>query len=71
MIVSSHNNTLLRMGADPPYRGRKLAVATAMVGLDAYENIVDGFYTKLDAGMVHSIVIQPPKFLDTCQEEDQ
>ncbi|KAL7542638.1 hypothetical protein ACHAXR_011968 [Thalassiosira sp. AJA248-18] len=41
MIVASHNNTLTRMGCDPPIRGRKLNVSTIMVSADAYTKMFD------------------------------
>jgi hypothetical protein len=63
LLVSSHNstlthstnNTLTRMGCDPPSRGRKVNVATIMVTHDGYEEIVNSFYSQLDAGMTSGI----------------
>ena len=70
MIVSSHNNTLVRMGSDPPYKGRKLMVATAMVGSDAYNFIVDAYHEKLNAGSTSSIrIIRANQFWGACENQ--
>ena len=62
MINSSYNNTLFRMGADPPHRGRKVNIAATMVGFEHYERIVDSFFSN-DSGL-HTVIetIQPIQF---------
>lgn len=55
MILSSYNETLQRMGCDPPLRGRKSSVANIMVTSTAYDELVSGFYSNRDAG-VKSII---------------
>jgi hypothetical protein len=55
LVVSSHNETLTRMGAEPPWRGRKVMAATLMASSEAYEEMVTQFYTQLDDRMPSSI----------------
>ena len=73
LIVSSNNSTMYRMGVDPPQRGRKLSVATCMVSLDAYDQMVDAHYSQLDVGLNSTVSILQPIFSnDSCYEsEDQ
>jgi hypothetical protein len=71
LIVSSHNATLFRMGVDPPHRGRKVTVATSMVTLDAYEQMVDAHFSQLDFGLNSTLAILQPNFSnDLCEESD-
>jgi hypothetical protein len=68
LIVSSHNETMHRMGVDPPHRGRKLSVVTAMTSADAYEQMIDAYYTQLDFGLTSSLAILQPNFShDSCE----
>ena len=68
LIVSSHNETMHRMGVDCPHRGRKLSVATAMTSADAYEQMNDAYYTQLDFGLTSSLAILQPTFNhDSCE----
>lgn len=68
MIVASHNSTLYRMGAEPPYRGRQVNISTLMIGADSYDHMVDAYYSNLDYGMDSTISIVQPEFAsDTCQ----
>ncbi|KAL9181115.1 hypothetical protein ACHAXT_009920 [Thalassiosira profunda] len=69
VIVSSHNDTLTRMGCDPPLRGRKVDATAVMVTADAYEHMVDQFYVKLDAGS--QSILRLSHHGQVCTEEQQ
>ena len=57
------------MGCDPPSRGRRINVVGVMVAHDAYEELVNSYYSHRDSGLPSTIRVDNKQDI-VCKDFD-
>ncbi|KAL7546360.1 hypothetical protein ACHAWF_009699 [Thalassiosira exigua] len=64
VAILSNNNTLIRLGCDPPIRGRKLNLPVVMVSYDASKRVKSG--SKISVSQQNNVLEQSDEGMKSC-----